>query len=95
VTPKSKLANGLGNGHERPAADASAGPDGTVPSVLTVREGEVAEMIARGLSNRRIADALALSERTVEWHVGNVLRKLHMQSRVQVALWAIGGDVRN
>ncbi len=89
MTPRTQLPNDRPNGLGRPGADASPGLAPTQPLALTAREGEVAAMIARGLSNRRIADALAVSERTVEWHVGNVLRKLRLESRVQIAVWTI------
>jgi DNA-binding CsgD family transcriptional regulator/tetratricopeptide (TPR) repeat protein len=56
---------------------------------LTTRETEVAELVARGLSNREIADKLFVSERTVETHVQNILRKLDCRSRTQVAAWLI------
>ncbi|MBA2450897.1 MAG: tetratricopeptide repeat protein, partial [Chloroflexi bacterium] len=55
---------------------------------LTPREQDVAGLVARGLPNREIADALVLSERTVEWHVGNILGKLRLDSRAQLAVWA-------
>jgi non-specific serine/threonine protein kinase len=41
-------------------------------------------LIERGLTNRQIADRLVVSERTVEWHVGNILGKLGLESRAQV-----------
>lgn len=56
---------------------------------LTDREVEVARLIARGQTNRQIAEALVLSERTVGAHVGNILAKLGFTSRLQVARWAI------
>ena len=56
---------------------------------LTERERQVAEMIAKGASNREIAAALVLSERTVETHVGNILSKLGFESRSRVAAWAV------
>ncbi len=56
---------------------------------LTPRERQVAEQIAHGKSNREIADALFLSERTIETHVRNVLSKLGFTSRAQIAVWAV------
>jgi DNA-binding CsgD family transcriptional regulator len=61
----------------------------TEVAALTAREREVARLIAAGLSNRRIAAALAISGRTVEWHVARILRKLRLESRVQIAIWAV------
>ena len=55
---------------------------------LTAREREVAALVARGKSNREIADALVLGERTVETHVGHVLAKLGLASRREIARWA-------
>jgi DNA-binding NarL/FixJ family response regulator len=56
---------------------------------LTAREREVAAAVSRGKSNREIAADLVVSERTVEYHVGNILGKLGLSSRSQVALWAL------
>jgi non-specific serine/threonine protein kinase len=55
---------------------------------LTRRECDVAQCIARGLSNREIAAELVISMLTVESHVRNILRKLGMERRGQVAVWA-------
>lgn len=57
---------------------------------LTAREREVAGLIARGLSNKEIADALMVGERTVETHSGHIREKLGLTSRSQVAAWATG-----
>ncbi len=57
-------------------------------SALTTREREVARCVARGLSNRQIAEELVISVTTAERHVANILSKLHMRSRVQIATWA-------
>jgi DNA-binding NarL/FixJ family response regulator len=59
------------------------------PDLLTRREREVAALIGRGYSNRRIAEELGITERTAETHVSRVLRKLGLRSRTQIAAWAI------
>jgi non-specific serine/threonine protein kinase len=56
-------------------------------TMLTPREREVASRIARGLSNRQIADELVIALGTTERHVANILNKLDMRSRTQVAAW--------
>jgi predicted ATPase/DNA-binding NarL/FixJ family response regulator len=66
------------------------------PSVgtLTPRERDVVGLIARGLTNREIADALIISELTADSHVSHILRKLGFRSRVQVARWAVERGMR-
>ena len=54
---------------------------------LTRREREVAALIARGMSNKDIASALVISQRTAEGHVEHILAKLNFTSRSQVAAW--------
>jgi DNA-binding CsgD family transcriptional regulator len=56
---------------------------------LTAREREVATLIARGKTNREIADLLVISERTAEGHVNNILGKLGFTSRAQIAAWVV------
>jgi predicted ATPase/DNA-binding SARP family transcriptional activator/DNA-binding CsgD family transcriptional regulator len=73
-----------------PAAPESPPADERTSDPLTRREREVAAMVARGMSNRRIAQDLHLSERTIGNHVSNILRKLGLASRAQVAAWATG-----
>lgn len=55
---------------------------------LTEREREVLALVAEGKSNKEIAQALKVTERTVEFHVSNVLGKLGLTSRVKAAVWA-------
>jgi NarL family two-component system response regulator LiaR len=55
---------------------------------LTPRELEVLSLIAQGQSNREIATALSISEKTVKTHVGNILSKLHLSDRTQAAIYA-------
>lgn len=56
---------------------------------LTRRERQVAALVAQGKSNREIAEALIVSERTAATHVGNILNKLGYSSRAQIAGWAV------
>ena len=58
-------------------------------SVLTPRELEIAKLIARGLSNRAIAEELVISPATAARHVANILGKLGVNSRAQVAAWTV------
>jgi DNA-binding NarL/FixJ family response regulator len=58
-------------------------------TALTDREREILVLVAQGLSNQQIADALVISERTARTHVSNILSKLGLASRTQAALLAI------
>jgi len=59
------------------------------PGGLSSREREVAQLVARGLSNRAIAEALVLTERTVESHLTHIFGKLELRSRSQLTAWAL------
>jgi predicted ATPase/DNA-binding CsgD family transcriptional regulator/Tfp pilus assembly protein PilF len=74
-----------------PAQPPPAAPvtSSTSSSPLTPREREIAVLIARGLSNRGIADELVISPATAARHVANILTKLGFSSRAQVAAWAV------
>ena len=56
---------------------------------LTEREVDILKLVARGMSNDDIAEALVVSERTVRTHVSNILGKLHLANRTQAALYAL------
>ncbi|MEU4835024.1 tetratricopeptide repeat protein [Streptosporangium sp. NPDC023615] len=58
-------------------------------TTLTCREWEIAELVARGMSNRAIADDLVISPATAARHVANILAKLGFSSRTQVATWVV------
>ncbi|MEV1047445.1 response regulator transcription factor [Streptomyces sp. NPDC049916] len=70
-------------------ADDDTGTGTGRGSTLTEREREVLGLIADGRSNREIARALVLSEKTVKTHVSNILMKLDLADRTQAALWAV------
>ncbi|MBO8188401.1 response regulator [Streptomyces spirodelae] len=69
-------------------SEEESGGAGRGPA-LTEREREVLGLIADGRSNREIARALVLSEKTVKTHVSNILMKLDLADRTQAALWAV------
>jgi NarL family two-component system response regulator LiaR len=56
---------------------------------LTEREMDVLRLIAKGQSNKEIADTLIISEKTVKTHVSNILSKLHLADRTQAAIYAL------
>ena len=56
---------------------------------LTSKEREVLKLVAKGKSNRNIADSLFISEKTVKNHIGNILGKLYLSNRTEAALYAI------
>jgi DNA-binding NarL/FixJ family response regulator len=59
------------------------------PEPLTGRENDVLRLIAGGMSNKEIAQALGIGEKTVKTHVSNILGKLGVLSRTQAALYAV------
>jgi predicted ATPase/pimeloyl-ACP methyl ester carboxylesterase/DNA-binding CsgD family transcriptional regulator len=78
----------VAGGAARPTAGPLAAPTQNVGS-LTPREREVALLVARGLTNRQIGDALVISAATAERHVVNIFNKLGFHSRSQVAAWVV------
>ena len=69
-------------------AFSAPAPEKSELESLTPREREVLHHLARGYAYKRIAQRLGISDRTVETHVGNVLRKLQLTSRHEVSHWA-------
>jgi DNA-binding CsgD family transcriptional regulator/tetratricopeptide (TPR) repeat protein len=70
------------------AAPAPAGH----PSPLSDRERQIAALVARGLSDKRIAAELVISPRTAQAHVARILAKLGFANRAQIAAWHIGNS---
>ncbi|MFG6195665.1 ATP-binding protein [Nonomuraea sp. JJY05] len=73
----------------------SAAPPPRVPARdgLTAREREIAAMLARGLSNRGVAEALVISQAAVARHVAIIMEKLGFDSRARIAVWAAEHEV--
>jgi non-specific serine/threonine protein kinase len=90
MTPDQAVEYALGAGdpalptaltsHKPPLVEAPDDP-------LSAREREVAVLVGRGLTNRQISSELSVSERTVHHHVSNILSKLGLRSRAQIAVW--------
>jgi DNA-binding NarL/FixJ family response regulator len=74
-------------GATRLARRLSATPErgGRARFTLTAREREVAELVAKGLSNRSIGERLSRSDRTVEHHIGSIFSKLGLRTRAELA----------
>ena len=60
---------------------------------LTAREREVAALIAEGLTNGQLAERLYISPKTAAVHVSNILMKLGLSGRAEVAAWAVRHDI--
>lgn len=64
-------------------------PEETIEDILTDREIEVLEMMAKGNNNRTIGEKLFISEKTVKNHVSSILKKLEVNDRTQAVIYAI------
>jgi DNA-binding CsgD family transcriptional regulator len=81
------VALGLEQNHQGRATTRVEGTG----AVLSGREFEVAELVAKGLTDREIAAELVIAQRTAESHVQHILTKLGFRSRSQVAAWVVTG----
>ncbi|QNM95144.1 response regulator [Chitinimonas koreensis] len=73
----------------QPAGPAAGAGPAAERDRLTAREREIVQCLARGESNKQIARRLDVAESTVKIHVQNILKKLNLTSRVQVAVYAV------
>lgn len=80
------VLNAMRNGLGLPALDGRKKPE------LTARQLEVAALVAQGWSNRQIAEALVISERSAESHVERIRARLGFRSRAQIAAWFVATD---
>ncbi|WP_327151779.1 protein kinase domain-containing protein [Nocardia sp. NBC_01329] len=76
------------------SADGASGVAADRALKLTKRERQVADLVARGLSNKQIATKLVISQRTSQGHVENILTKLGFTSRTQIAAWVVENSQR-
>jgi DNA-binding NarL/FixJ family response regulator len=79
---QSRLLSAAAGSRPKPA------PERPLPDDLTPREGEVLSLVAQGLSNREIADALVVSEPTVKTHINHVFAKIGARDRAQAVHYA-------
>ena len=70
-----------------PSVQAAVG--GATVEELSAREIEVLELVVSGKSNKEIAEVLIITENTVKHHLSNILDKLHLQNRIQLAVYAV------
>jgi DNA-binding NarL/FixJ family response regulator len=96
-TIRSVYANKLTIPQELSQALLSGKPAGQVPEprleALTSREQDVLRCIAQGLSNKQIAQKLVIGTTTVRSHVSNMIRKLNVENRTQLAIFARDHDL--
>lgn len=71
---------------EKPETDTQSDQPGN--SGLTARQVEILEMVAGGITYRKVGERLGLSERTVKYHMGRIIEQLHLKNRSQVIAYA-------
>jgi predicted ATPase/DNA-binding CsgD family transcriptional regulator len=95
LTLAEAIAEALSYPYPPPAVERPESAQERQPATdLTPREQEVASLIARGLTNRQIGEALVITEGTAASHVVHILDKLGFRSRAQVAVWAAEHGLR-
>ena len=71
----------------QPNQDSNQNPE--IIDALTEREINILELVVEGMTNKEIASSLVISENTVKIHLRNILEKLHLQNRIQAAVYAV------
>lgn len=72
----------------QPPASAPAAADAATPTDLTDRQADVLRLVAAGLTYKEVGQRLALSERTVRYHMAEIMDRLHLDHRSQVIAYA-------
>ncbi len=70
-------------------SEVRAEHSGEFSEALTTKEVDILGLLVKGESNKKIADALHISENTVKIHLRNIMEKLHLQNRLQIAVYAV------
>lgn len=78
-------------GQKEAQAETDANPESS--HGLSAREIEVLKLVADGMTNREIADSLCIAQNTVKAHISNIMGKLGLHKRVELATYAIGHSV--
>jgi DNA-binding CsgD family transcriptional regulator len=86
-------ATAIGLALDEPAR-VTAPPSGDTGAPLANREAQVARLVADGLGNKQIAARLLISEHTVDSHIRNIMNKLGVSARAQIAAWMASADQR-
>ena len=72
----------------QPEVSDDAAPEGEIEAGLSPRQAEVLTLIASGLTYKEVGARLHLTERTIKYHMGEIIRALHMENRAQVLAYA-------
>lgn len=81
--------------HEFRKMDEEKRPGKATHQALTQREIETLELLVQGKTNKEIAGALAISENTVKRHLVDIMEKLHLENRIQLAVYAVHQGLYN
>ena len=88
-----KTASKLMSGLAQPASLVNNQQPEHSVSQLTAKELELLPFICDGLSNREIGERLFVSENTVKYHIKNILQKLNLKTRAEIAVYAVKNDL--
>ncbi|MCB0186176.1 MAG: response regulator transcription factor, partial [Caldilineaceae bacterium] len=77
----------------RARTPAHAATDEPALDELTQRQLEVLRLIAQGQTNKEVADQLFITERTVKYHLQEILQKLHLRNRTQAVAYAVSAGL--
>lgn len=81
--------------HELRKSEEETPPGSEMDAALTPREVETLELLVQGKTNKEIATALSVSENTVKRHLVDIMEKLHLENRIQLAVYAVHQGLDN